>query len=99
MSETYDPDNTGPVGPRRRDLPAVPPARPRATPARPQYHPTTETDPSRGLPPPPPPPGLAPPRGSPPVSSETTEIDLSEGLPANLKVPPPGQRAGDPRRD
>jgi putative holliday junction resolvase len=84
MSETYDPDNTGPVGPRRRDLPAVPPARPRATPARPQYQPTTEIDLSRGFP---------------PVSSETTEIDLSEGLPANLKVPPPGQRAGDPRRD
>src|SRR3954451_16938731 len=84
MSETYDPDNTGPVGPRRRDLPAVPPARPRTTPGRPQDHPTTEIDLSRGFP---------------PVSPETTEIDLSEGWPANLKVPPSGQRAGDPRRD
>jgi putative Holliday junction resolvase len=76
MSETYDPDNTGPVGPRRRDLPAVPPARPRATPDRPQYHPTTEIDLSRGFP---------------PVSSETTEIDLSAGWPAGLKVPTPGR--------
>ena len=79
MSETYDPDNTGPVGPRRRDLPAVPPARPRATPDRPQYHPTTEIDLSRGFP---------------PVSHETTEIDLSGGWPQHLKVPPrPAQPA------
>jgi putative Holliday junction resolvase len=45
----YDPDNTGPVGGRRRDLPAVPPARPRAE--RPGHQPTTEIDLSRGFPP------------------------------------------------
>jgi putative Holliday junction resolvase len=83
MSEKHDRDDTGPVGPRRRDLPAVPPARPRTTPGGQQYHPTTEIDLSRGFP---------------PVSNETTEIDLSRGWPANLKVPPPGQRP-DPRRD
>jgi putative Holliday junction resolvase len=77
MSDTHDRDNTGPVGPRRRDLPAVPPARPRATPEQ-QYHPTTEIDLSRGFP---------------PVSSETTEIDLSGGWPANLKVPPRSGRS------
>jgi putative Holliday junction resolvase len=48
MSE-YNPDETGPVGGRRRDLPAVPPARPRTE--RPTYHPTTEIDFSRGFPP------------------------------------------------
>jgi putative Holliday junction resolvase len=42
-------DDTGPVGGRRRELPAVPPARPR--PAEPTYHPTTEIDLSRGFPP------------------------------------------------
>ena len=45
----YNPDDTGPVGGRRRELPAVPPARPRAP--QPTYHPTTELDLSRGFPP------------------------------------------------
>jgi putative Holliday junction resolvase len=70
----YDPEDTGPVGGRRRELPAVPPARPRATPPQPTYHPTTELDLSRGFPP--------------PVSHETSEIDLSGGWPEHLKVPP-----------
>jgi putative Holliday junction resolvase len=71
----YNPEDTGPVGGRRRELPAVPPARPRATPAeQPTYHPTTELDLGRGFP---------------PVSTETTEIDLSGGWPQHLKVPPP----------
>lgn len=47
--EHTSPDETGPVGPRRRDLPAVPPARPRAS--EPTYQPTTEIDLSRGRPP------------------------------------------------
>ena len=64
MSE-YNPDETGPVGGRRRDLPAVPPARPRQG-QRPAYQPTTEIDLSKGFP---------------PVSNETTEIDLSKGWP------------------
>ena len=68
----YNPEDTGPVGGRRRELPAVPPARPRAT-TQPTYHPTTELDLSRGFP---------------PVSTETTEIDLSGGWPQHLKVPP-----------
>jgi len=73
----YNPEDTGPVGGRRRDLPAVPPARPRATPStgpQPTYHPTTELDLSRGFPP--------------PVTHETSEIDLSGGWPEHLKVPP-----------
>jgi len=70
----YNPEDTGPVGGRRRELPAVPPARPRATPPQPTHHPTTELDLSRGFP---------------PVSTETTEIDLSGGWPQHLKVPPP----------
>ena len=70
----YNPEDTGPVGERRRKLPAVPPARPRATPPQPTYHPTTELDLGRGFP---------------PVSHETTEIDLSGGWPQHLKVPPP----------
>jgi putative Holliday junction resolvase len=71
----YNPEDTGPVGGRRRELPAVPPARPRATPApQPTYHPTTELDLGRPFP---------------PVSTETTEIDLSGGWPQHLKVPPP----------
>jgi putative holliday junction resolvase len=70
----YNPEDTGPVGGRRRELPAVPPARPRATPAQSTYHPTTELDLGRGFP---------------PVSNETTEIDLSGGWPQHLKVPPP----------
>jgi putative Holliday junction resolvase len=61
----YNPDETGPVGGRRRELPAVPPARPRST-QRPAYHPTTEIDFSQGFP---------------PVSNETAEIDLSKGWP------------------
>ncbi|MGY1603606.1 Holliday junction resolvase RuvX [Geodermatophilus sp. SYSU D00815] len=72
MSE-YNPEDTGPVGERKRKLPAVPPARPRATPGQQQYHPTTEIDLSRGFP---------------PVSHETAEIDLSKGLPGGLTVPP-----------
>src|SRR4051794_26086700 len=48
MTENWNPDDTGPVGERRRDLPAVPPARPRA---RPGAQPTTEIDLSRGFPP------------------------------------------------
>jgi putative holliday junction resolvase len=70
----YNPEDTGPVGGQRRELPAVPPARPRATPPQPTYHPTTELDLGRGFP---------------PVSTETTEIDLSGGWPQHLKVPPP----------
>jgi putative Holliday junction resolvase len=69
--EHTSPDETGPVGPRRRDLPAVPPARPRQS--EPTYHPTTEIDLSRGMP---------------PVSNQTSEIDLSGGWPQHLKVPP-----------
>jgi putative holliday junction resolvase len=45
----YNPEDTGPVGGRRRDLPAVPPSRPRSP--EPAYHPTTEIDLSRGFPP------------------------------------------------
>jgi len=45
----YNPEDTGPVGGRRRELPAVPPARPRAP--QPTYHPTTELDLGRGFPP------------------------------------------------
>jgi putative holliday junction resolvase len=74
--EQYNPENTGPVGGPRRELPAVPPARQRPAPpaqARPTYHPTTEIDLSRGFP---------------PVSNETSEIDLSGGWPEHLKVPP-----------
>jgi putative holliday junction resolvase len=81
-SPEYNPEDTGPVGGRRRKLPAVPPARPRATPGQPTYHPTTELDLSRGMP---------------PVSNETSEIDLSGGWPEHLKVPPrpsSGRRAG-----
>jgi putative Holliday junction resolvase len=69
----YDPEDTGPE--RRRELPAVPPARQRpAPPGQPAYHPTTELDLGRGFPP--------------PVSHETSEIDLSGGWPEHLKVPP-----------
>ena len=45
----HSPDETGPVGGRRRELPAVPPARPRPAPG--EYQPTTEIDLSRGFPP------------------------------------------------
>jgi putative holliday junction resolvase len=71
----YNPEDTGPVGGRRRELPAVPPARQRPNPpAQPTYHPTTELDLGRGFPP--------------PVTHETSEIDLSGGWPEHLKVPP-----------
>jgi putative pre-16S rRNA nuclease len=71
----HSPQDTGPVGGRRRELPAVPPARPRAEAApQPAYHPTTELDLGRAFP---------------PVSHETTEIDLRGGWPQHLKVPPP----------
>jgi putative Holliday junction resolvase len=75
----YNPEDTGPVGERRRDLPKVPPARPRTAPGQQPYHPTTEIDLSRGFP---------------PVSNETAEIDLSQGLPAGLQVPPRRRRGG-----
>ncbi|TYP84976.1 Holliday junction resolvase RuvX [Blastococcus xanthinilyticus] len=77
----HSPEDTGPVGRRRRELPAVPPARPRpSTGEQPTYHPTTEIDLSQGFP---------------PVKHETTEIDLSGGWPTHLKVPPrrPGATA------
>ena len=75
VSDTeYNPEDTGPVGGRRRELPAVPPARPRPNPSQPTYHPTTELDLGRGFPP--------------PVTHETSEIDLSGGWPEHLKVPP-----------
>ena len=78
-------EDTGPVGRRRRGLPAVPPARPR-TPGsaaeQPTVHPTTEIDLSQGFP---------------PVKHETTEIDLSGGWPQHLKVPPRRPGAGAPR--
>jgi putative Holliday junction resolvase len=45
----YNPEDTGPVGGRRRELPAVPPARPRAP--QPTNHPTTELDLGRSFPP------------------------------------------------
>jgi putative Holliday junction resolvase len=83
----YNPEDTGPVGGPRRELPAVPPARQRpnppwVTPPQPTYHPTTELDLGRGFP---------------PVSHETSEIDLSAGWPEHLKVPPRPPAAA-PRR-
>jgi putative Holliday junction resolvase len=79
--EQWNPENTGPVGGRRRDLPAVPPARPRESrpESRPQptHQPTAEIDLSRGFP---------------PASNQTAEIDLSGGWPEHLKVPPRPQR-------
>ena len=67
-------EDTGPVGGRRRELPAVPPARPRPqTGSTPVHHPTTEIDLSKGFP---------------KVSHETSEIDLSGGWPQHLKIPP-----------
>jgi putative holliday junction resolvase len=72
--EQYNPEDTGPVGGRRRELPAVPPpGRPRPDPREGVSHPTAEIDLSRGLP---------------PVGHHTSEIDLSRGWPAHLKVPP-----------
>lgn len=77
-----NPEDTGPVGRRRRSLPAVPPARPRpSTGEQPTYHPTTEIDLRQGFP---------------PVKHETTEIDLSGGWPQHLKVPPRRSGAGAP---
>jgi putative holliday junction resolvase len=83
-SEHTSPEDTGPVGGRRRELPAVPPARPRPAPtgSRPAHHPTTEIDLSQGFP---------------PVSHETTEIDLSGGWPQHLKVPPRPPQPGGSR--
>jgi putative Holliday junction resolvase len=80
MSE-YNPDETGPVGERRRGLPAVPPpARPRPAPSEePAYHPTSEIDLSRGFP---------------PVSNETSEIDLSKGWPVPPPPQPKPRRQG-----
>ncbi|WP_347060449.1 Holliday junction resolvase RuvX [Blastococcus sp. HT6-30] len=79
----HSPEDTGPVGGRRRELPAVPPARPRpSTGEQPTYHPTTEIDLSQGFP---------------PVKHETTEIDLSGGWPQHLKVPPRRADAASPR--
>jgi putative Holliday junction resolvase len=79
----HSPEDTGPVGGRRRELPAVPPARPRQAPApQPTYHPTTELDLSKGFP---------------PVSHETSEIDLSGGWPEHLKVPPRPAAPAAPR--
>jgi putative Holliday junction resolvase len=77
-SGEYNPEDTGPVGGRRRELPAVPPpARPRPAPDRPEYHPTTEIDLTRGFP---------------PVSHETAEIDLSKGWPVPPPPQPQTQR-------
>ena len=79
----YKPEDTGPVGERKRTLPAVPPARPRTSPRsgqQPAHHPTAEIDVSQGFP---------------PVSNETAEIDLSGGWPEHLRVPPrPNRRSG-----
>jgi putative holliday junction resolvase len=75
MSE-YNPDETGPVGERRRGLPAVPPARPRSS-QQPAHHPTAEIDFSRGFP---------------PITNETAEIDLSKGWPAPPPPQPQPQR-------
>ena len=78
--EDWNPEDTGPVGERRRKLPAVPPARPRSNPPsgpQPVYHETSEIDLSRGFP---------------PVYHETAEIDLSGGWPQHLRVPPPPPR-------
>ena len=68
----YNPEDTGPVGERRRELPAVPPARPRATP--PRSRPTTRPRSSTSV------------AASPRSRHETTEIDLSGGWPQRLKV-------------
>jgi putative Holliday junction resolvase len=74
----WNPEHTGPFGGPRRDLPAVPPARPRSTTERPAHHPTAEIDLSRGFP---------------PVSNETTEIDLSKGWPTPPPPQPAARRA------
>ena len=78
--QRWDPEETGPVGERRVQRPAVPPARPKPpTQEQPVHHPTTEID-LRGA-------------GFPPVRNETTEIDLS-GMPAGLPIPPRRSRQG-----
>ena len=82
--QRWDPEETGPVGERKVQRPAVPPARPRpagqpATTEQPVHHPTTEID-LRGA-------------GFPPVRNETTEIDLS-AMPAGLPLPPRRSRTG-----
>jgi putative holliday junction resolvase len=82
--QRWDPEETGPVGERRVQRPAVPPARPKPpTQEQPTHHATTEID-LRGA-------------GFPPVRAETTEIDLSQGLPAGLPPLPP-RRARQGRR-
>jgi putative Holliday junction resolvase len=79
--QRWDPEETGPVGERRVQRPAVPPARPKPpTQEQPVHHATTEID-LRGA-------------GFPPVRNETTEIDLSRGLPAGLPLPPRRSRQG-----
>ncbi|MGY1746037.1 Holliday junction resolvase RuvX [Blastococcus sp. SYSU D00695] len=78
--QRWDPEETGPVGERRVQRPAVPPARPKLpTREQPVQHPTTEIDLRQGFP---------------PVRNETTEIDLSGGLPAGLPIPPRRSRQG-----
>ncbi len=82
--QRWDPEETGPVGERRVQRPAVPPARPRPagqppTHEQPTHHATTEID-LRGA-------------GFPPVRNETTEIDLS-GMPAGLPLPPRRSKQG-----
>ena len=84
------PDDTGPVGKRKRNLPPVPPSRPgapgpatRPSAQQPAYHPTTEIDVGRGIPP------------ATQGTHATTEIDLSGGWPEHLRVPPrPTRRRG-----
>ncbi len=78
--QRWDPEETGPVGERRVQRPAVPPARPKPpTREQPVHHATTEID-LRGA-------------GFPPVRNETTEIDLS-GMRAGLPLPPRRSREG-----
>ncbi|WP_199589094.1 Holliday junction resolvase RuvX [Blastococcus sp. TF02A-26] len=82
--QRWDPEETGPVGERTVQRPAVPPTRPKPpTQEQPAPHPTTEID-LRGA-------------GFPPVRNETTEIDLSRGLPAGLP-PLPLRRSRQGRR-
>ncbi|SDY22213.1 putative holliday junction resolvase [Geodermatophilus africanus] len=74
------PDQTGPAGERpMQGRPAVPPARPRATPQRPVHHATEQIDLRAAFP---------------PVRHETAQIDLSGGLPGGLPVPPRPRRQG-----
>ncbi|MGY1707177.1 Holliday junction resolvase RuvX [Geodermatophilus sp. SYSU D00697] len=74
------PDETGPVGRRPVNRPAVPPARPRpAPPHQPGQHSTEAIDLSAGFP---------------PVRHETAQIDLSGGLPGGLPIPPRRPKQG-----